>query len=173
MYVYENYTKIPSLKQRPDYNFMKYNIKEILPLSSIITKASGRLGDYVFYMHNGKICARKHIIPPNPNTKSQQRGRNLFKKVVEEWRMLDEESKLLWNEAGESVKRRGYNLFISMRMKEYLEIAAQEGAVAGGNTVKPRKRVRIIRSRRVYRVGALHTKSTSQKFLFPRIFKAP
>lgn len=131
---------------------MKYNIKEILPLSSIIKEVRGRFGDYVFYMRNGNICARKYILPPNPRTKKQQHGRYLFAAAVKEWKKLDADTKEMWNKAAKSIRKRGYNLFISITMKEYLEAFSNEQVLRRKECAKHRRYVRIIQENRQYRI---------------------
>ncbi len=108
--------------------FMKYNIKEILPFSSLIKEIRGRFGNYVFYMRGGKICARKYITPPNPRTAEQQKGRILFAETVKEWKALDQETKERWNAAAEPLKKYGYSLFISVRMKAKMQQRPKERA---------------------------------------------
>jgi len=152
---------------------MKYVIKDILPLTSIVKAAWGRFGNYVFYMRNGKICARIYIVPPNPNSKRQKKDRRLFAKAVKDWQLLDEEEKQMWKGVAKTLKKRGYNLYLSMRMKELLQIAAEEAEIEALKKVKPRRRVRVIHSHRVIGVGAVRTRNTSQEFLFPRILKGP
>lgn len=124
---------------------MKYDIKKILPFSSIIIKASGRFGDYVFYMRYGHICARKYIIPPNPRTDAQQKGRNLFAETVKEWQNLDEATKERWNEAAKSLGKHGCSLFIGVRMKERLR-ECLETCVPELPKTNRRRRERVLRT---------------------------
>jgi hypothetical protein len=82
----------------------------------MITEARGRMGGLVFYMRNGRICARKHVIPANPRTKTQQSGRTRFAAAVRRWRLLDHHGRETWNRRARHMNMSGYNLFISREM---------------------------------------------------------
>ncbi len=82
----------------------------------MITEVRGRMGGQVYYMRNGRICARKHVIPANPRTRAQQGGRTRFATAVRRWRALDDRARETWNRRARQMNMSGYNLFISREM---------------------------------------------------------
>lgn len=84
--------------------------------NEMIIEVRGRMGGQVYYMRNGRICARKHVIPANPQTRAQQGGRTRFASAVRRWRSLDHRGRETWNRRARQMNMSGYNLFISREM---------------------------------------------------------
>jgi hypothetical protein len=84
--------------------------------NEMITEVRGRMGGLVYYMRNGRIRVRKHVIPANPRTRSQQGGRTRFATAVRRWRALDDCAREPWNRRARQMNMSGYNLFISREM---------------------------------------------------------
>lgn len=78
----------------------------------------GRLGKIVHYNRYGDQCARSHVIPRNPDTPAQRENRKTFAGAVKAWQVLSPEEKYRYNRKAMKLKMSGYNLFISMHMRE-------------------------------------------------------
>jgi len=78
---------------------------------------SKQIGDLVFVQTNGKTYVRRKAIPRQVNSEAQQRIRALFRETVGAWKGLNENTKLLWDDAARGKGISGYNLFISVNMK--------------------------------------------------------
>lgn len=83
-----------------------------IQLPFMIKAVSGRVGDTVYYMRGGRQMARRHVLPRNPSTPAQARGRSEFARLARLWRDLPREEKEAWRlKAGRSGLT-GYNLYI-------------------------------------------------------------
>lgn len=111
---------------------MNYDIIDMLITSCVIEGLSGRLGDNVFYMRGGKICARRHVIPANPRTKRQQARRGVFAAAVRRWRSLTDAARMEWNGRAGKLKCSGYNLFI----RDYLRRTAEAAPGKPPSTIR-------------------------------------
>ncbi len=96
--------------------------QEILNMSSLIIEIRGRLGDQVFYMRGGRICARRHVIPRNPRTIRQQVNRSRFTWAVRQWRLIDNAERGRWNDRAVKMNKSGYNLFIGEYLKAGIDL---------------------------------------------------
>ncbi len=87
-------------------------------LNPIFTRLSGRMGNIVFYQINGKLFARRYVVPCNPGTEKQRENRSLFTAAVKAWQSLPGEEKDRYNSIALRRKQssNGYNLFISQYM---------------------------------------------------------
>ena len=85
-------------------------------LNSVIRSMSGRVDSLVFYAYGGRQFARRYVVPANPDTVEQKKGRRRFAEAVAAWQSLSDESKERWNKKCRNRPLSGYNLFIS----EYL-----------------------------------------------------
>lgn len=104
----------------------------------------GRLGNRVYYMRDGKIRARRHVIPANPRTEKQQTHRERFAEAVRTWRGLDNDARARWNARAVSSNRTGYNLFIGEFMAHGEEM--RERVMASVKAPRqPRRTVRVVR----------------------------
>ena len=78
----------------------------------------GHIGGIVFYNINGIQYVRSHSIPYNPKTLSQQKNRGTFAAAVKQWQVLKPEERYVYKQMARYKPFSGYNLFISMKMKE-------------------------------------------------------
>ena len=88
-----------------------------LTLNPAFTDAKGSLGKMVLYERNGVLCARKHVIPANPDTPEQRSNRDKFSMAVKAWRETPAEEKKKWNLKAKRKGKTGYNYFLSQYMK--------------------------------------------------------
>ncbi|HPJ36783.1 MAG TPA: DUF6266 family protein [Spirochaetota bacterium] len=84
---------------------------------SPIQSIHGRLGNIIFYTVNGINYARSYSIPENPRTEAQQKNRVNFADAVKLWQGLTDAEKAKYNRMAIGKPLSGYNLFISMKMK--------------------------------------------------------
>lgn len=92
-------------------------------LSSYLQSVSGRLGNIVYYNTNGKEYARVYTIPGNPDTEGQRAVRRTFGDAVKSWQMLPEDKKQNYNMKARRLPISGYNLYISLYMKENIPLS--------------------------------------------------
>ncbi|MBN2078501.1 MAG: hypothetical protein JW838_06015 [Spirochaetes bacterium] len=85
----------------------------------MVIEMRGRVCNRIYYMRNGRICSRRHVIPSNPRSKIQQAGRSQFALLVKRWRELDGNQRVRWNRRAGGLNMSGYNLFISHNMKKF------------------------------------------------------
>ena len=80
----------------------------------------GKVGSFVYYRNRSLKCVRRYVVPRNPRTECQQKGRMSFADAVHLWQNLEPYRKAQWN--GKALIRRisGYNLFISEHLKASL-----------------------------------------------------
>jgi hypothetical protein len=101
---------------------------------SPIQSIHGRIGNIIFYCVNGNNYARSWSIPKNPRTEAQQKNRVNFADAVKLWQGLTDTEKEKYNRMAAGKTLSGYNLFISMKMKnispEVLKVS-QSGHVKG------------------------------------------
>ncbi len=72
-----------------------------------------KLGRIVYVNIDGDTFARRYRKPKNPNTPAQIEVRESFKKLSEDWKMMDGVLKQSWSEIAKRKKRvKGYNAFI-------------------------------------------------------------
>lgn len=88
-------------------------VKFKAPIKSI----HGRLGNVIFYNTNGNNYARSYSIPKNPRTGAQQKNRINFADAVKLWQGLTDAEKGEYNRMAIGKPLSGYNLFISLKMK--------------------------------------------------------
>jgi len=92
-------------------------------LSSIVTKAGGKMDKVVHYNRLGTQCVRRHVIPHNPDTEAQRENRSAFADAVKTWQALPDEEKLFWNKKASTLRRKGkngktgYSVFLSHYLK--------------------------------------------------------
>jgi hypothetical protein len=86
-------------------------------LNPAFTDANGSMGRIVLYKRNGVLCARKHVIPVNPDTPEQRSNRNRFALAVKAWRETPADEKKKWNLKAKRKGKTGYNYFLSQYMK--------------------------------------------------------
>jgi hypothetical protein len=84
---------------------------------SPIKSIHGRIGNIIFYTVNGNNYARSWSIPENPRTEIQQKNRVNFADAVKLWQRLTDTEKAEYNRMAIGKPLSGYNLFISMKMK--------------------------------------------------------
>ena len=84
---------------------------------SPIKSIHGRIGNIIFYNVNGNNYARSFSMPKNPRTEAQQKNRVNFADAVKLWQGLSDEEKSKYNRMAAGKPLSGYNLFISMKMK--------------------------------------------------------
>jgi len=58
-----------------------------------------------------------YFVPRNPRTEAQQSWRQVFQEGAQQWQLLSDEQKKVWNEKAIGKNLYGYNLF----MEEYLQ----------------------------------------------------
>ncbi len=84
---------------------------------SPVQSIHGRLGNIIFYNVKGNNYARSWSIPTNPRTEAQQKNRVNFADAVKLWQVLTDSEKAEYNRMAAGKPLSGYNLFISMKMK--------------------------------------------------------
>jgi len=84
---------------------------------SPIQSIHGRIGNIIFYTVNGNNYARSWSIPKNPKTDAQQKNRVNFADAVKLWQELTDAEKAEYNRMAAGKPLSGYNLFISIKMK--------------------------------------------------------
>ncbi|HOP64805.1 MAG TPA: hypothetical protein PK906_15620 [Spirochaetota bacterium] len=82
-----------------------------------VKSVHGRVGNVIYYSVNGHNYARSYSIPENPRTEAQQANRASFAEAVKEWQALPETVKTFYNRMAAGKPLSGYNIFISMKMK--------------------------------------------------------
>lgn len=87
-------------------------------LASYFTEMSGRLGNYVFYNSYDMEYVRSYVIPQNPDTDAQKAVRKTFGDAVRSWQSLTFEEHLKYNKKARRLQLSGYNLYISIYIKE-------------------------------------------------------
>jgi len=89
-------------------------------LASFLTEISGRLGNVVFYNSYGREYLRVYVKPENPDTDKQKTVRKTFGDAVRSWQSLPDEQKQKYNKKARRLSLSGYNLYISIYMKDNL-----------------------------------------------------
>ncbi|MDI6917874.1 MAG: hypothetical protein QMC80_08785 [Thermoplasmatales archaeon] len=72
----------------------------------------------VTYNRYGKTYVRRYFVPRNPRTEKQRNHRDRFKNAVKEWKNLTEKEKETYKQLAEGMSMSGFNLFMSLKMKE-------------------------------------------------------
>lgn len=121
-------------RSKPHGAGVQQALRQTAPLLAVIR---GRMGGSVYYMRGTRQCRRRHVIPSNPRTRRQQKGRNLFREAVQRWQALDERARARWNVRAAGMNMSGYNLFISHAMKQAREAAASRVYAVSMRTRKP------------------------------------
>lgn len=70
---------------------------------------SGRCGDWVYYLRDGKRCRRRYVKPQDPRTPAQVRVRTVLGEASQAWsysRELTEADRQAWRAAGARVRSR-------------------------------------------------------------------
>lgn len=89
-------------------------------LESMVKEAGGKTDKVVHYNRLGTQCARRHVIPANPDTELQRINRKAFADAVKEWQKLTEDEKRYWNKKAVKLLRKGktgktgYSVFLSV-----------------------------------------------------------
>lgn len=78
----------------------------------------GRAGNYIFYNVKGRQYIKSYTIPHNPRTGKQQKNRLAFAECVKQWQRLPQAEKNLLSRMAEGKPLSGYNLFLSLMMRE-------------------------------------------------------
>ena len=66
---------------------------------------SGRQGEFVYYVRNGRQCRRRYVVPKDPHTAAQLRVRAAFGAASKAWgTLLREEDRRACIAAGEKVQ---------------------------------------------------------------------
>jgi hypothetical protein len=87
-------------------------------LHPMFVSLHGNLGGLVHVNRYGRQYVRRHVVPFNPNTVSQQHCRKSFAEAVAAWQGLAPYKQNQWNARARVQKRKGYNLFIAEFMRE-------------------------------------------------------
>ena len=72
----------------------------------------------VTYTRYGKTFVRRYFVPRNPRTEKQLKHRDRFSRAVKEWKKLTNEEKETYKQLAEGMSMSGFNLFMSLKMKE-------------------------------------------------------
>jgi hypothetical protein len=73
---------------------------------TMITNASGRLGDTIWSRNRGGPYARAYVVPTDPNTSEQQAARNSMAHVVNRWQTtLSPAQRTAWSEYSRGIHR--------------------------------------------------------------------
>ena len=85
----------------------------------VFTGICGRVGELVHYERNGTHCTRRWVNPADPKTPKQIARRQMFAKLVAEWRNMDQTEKAGWKRTAGNKKKgqTGFNSFMSTRLK--------------------------------------------------------
>ncbi|HOO70838.1 MAG TPA: hypothetical protein PK926_03675 [Spirochaetota bacterium] len=86
-------------------------------LNAALTSISGTIGRMVFYHRNGRVIARRWVMPPNPDTPAQRKNRSRFKEAMSAWKALTDDEKAAYTKKARGSGMTGHNLFISGWMK--------------------------------------------------------
>ena len=89
----------------------------VVTLNPVFRSMKGRIGGIVFYNNNDMLCARIKAIPVNPDTEEQRIVRKTFGDAVRSWQSLAIEDKQKYNKKARRLSKKGYNLYISLYMK--------------------------------------------------------
>ena len=113
------------------------NIPDLIETpGGIVQEVRGRMGGTVYYVRNGRQCARTHVEPANPRTRDQQKGRTRFAHAVRRWRALDECRRQVWNNRAKRMNMSGYNLFISSEMRVKRRVVRKRGRIVLNDYVR-------------------------------------
>lgn len=110
--------------------------------------ASGQLGKTLVYSSwKGVPYARRHVVPANPNTSSQQETRNTFSWLNNVWRYMPAAVQASWNAYAQGQPLTGRNAFIKLNLSDLrsetdltnfiMSPAAKSGPVAAGLVLTP------------------------------------
>jgi len=89
-------------------------------LASYLTEVSGHLGNFVYYNSYGREYIRVYTKPENPDTAKQKIVRKTFGDAVRSWQSLPSEQHQKYNKKARRLSLSGYNLYISIYMKDNL-----------------------------------------------------
>jgi len=95
----------------------------VVTLNPVFRSMKGRIGGIVFYNNNDMLYARIKAIPANPDTEEQRIVRKTFGDAVRSWQSLPIEDKQKYNKKARRLSKKGYNLYISLYMKNNLIIS--------------------------------------------------
>ncbi len=93
-------------------------------ISILFTRVSGRVGEDIAYVVNGRQRWRRYTKPADPKTGSQVIRRRRFALLVSRWHAMDEAEREHWNDLARrkgTKRRRGFNCFLSTGMREFEE----------------------------------------------------
>ena len=90
----------------------------VITLHPFIESIHGKIGSIVFVKRNKTQFIRSYVVPYDPKTELQIKNRNNFARLVKYWQMLPYKYKYSWNRYGDTLGRKGYNVFISENMKK-------------------------------------------------------
>ena len=88
-----------------------------LTLNPLFRTINGRLGDIMFYNSDGRLYARAKARTVNPDTEAQRIARRTFGDAVRSWQSLSADEQQRYNKKARRVSKKGYNLYISIYMK--------------------------------------------------------
>lgn len=90
-----------------------------ITLPENIMSIHGHTGGMVFYFHSAYEIqyVRSYVIPRNPRTALQQKGRTAFGGAVRLWQQLQPGEKSFYNRMAYGKPLSGYNMFISMQKR--------------------------------------------------------
>ncbi len=89
-------------------------------LASYLKAVDGRIGNFVYYSAYGREYLRVYVKPENPDTVAQKTVRKTFGNAVRSWQSLSGEEKQKHNKKAYRLNLSGYNLYISLFMKDNL-----------------------------------------------------
>ena len=89
-------------------------------LASFLRTISGRMGNIVLYSSYGREYMRVYVRPKNPDTEKQKTVRKTFGDAVRSWQNISPIEQQQYNKKARRLCMSGYNLYISLFMKENL-----------------------------------------------------
>lgn len=95
-----------------------HDMAEVL-LNPMFASLSGRVGDIVFYCHDGRTYFRAYVTPRNPDTPAQRSNRRLFAEAMNAWRHLSAFDQDSFRRRAGRLGMTGHNLFISRYMRSH------------------------------------------------------
>jgi hypothetical protein len=87
-------------------------------LNPMFESFSRRIGNIVLYQRYNTQCMRSYVVPKNPDTIMQRQNRMRFADAVKSWQKLSSDDKYNYTRKARNKGISGYNLFISISMKE-------------------------------------------------------
>ena len=88
-----------------------------IKLNPVLSSIDSSVGDLVFYTRRGVQCARKRVVPANPDTEKQRACRNSFTLAVDLWKGIGGIMRGCWNGYAGSGRHTGYAVFMGVNIK--------------------------------------------------------